>query len=142
MSDPNSPRRRPGRPRRDPAAGADRGNLFRGPRPTTRLAIFGGQVIAQSLLAAYETIESRVCHSLHCYSSGPATPRCRSSSRWTVARWRQFHDPPRGGDPARQADLQPAASFKDPEEGFFHQAAMPQGPHWSGSRTSRRSCAS
>ncbi|MBP9232427.1 MAG: thioesterase family protein, partial [Phenylobacterium sp.] len=42
-------------------------NLFRGVSPSMGPGrIFGGQVIAQSLLAAYETVEDRVCHSLHC----------------------------------------------------------------------------
>ncbi|MGH6909782.1 MAG: acyl-CoA thioesterase, partial [Phenylobacterium sp.] len=43
-------------------------NLFRGITPDNSPGrIFGGQVIAQSLLAAYETVENRLCHSLHCY---------------------------------------------------------------------------
>src|ERR1700753_4350383 len=47
-------------------------NLFRGRTPDDRPGrIFGGQVIAQSLLAAYETVEDRVCHSLHCYFIRP-----------------------------------------------------------------------
>ena len=43
-------------------------NLFRGTTPDEeqRQRIYGGQVIAQSLLAAYETVEDRICHSLHC----------------------------------------------------------------------------
>ena len=50
-------------------------NLFRGTSPDTRPGrIFGGQVIGQSLLAAYETVEARVCHSLHCYFIRPGDP--------------------------------------------------------------------
>src|SRR3954464_5322427 len=50
-------------------------NLFRGRSPDNRPGrIFGGQVIAQSLLAAYETVEDRVCHSLHCYFIRPGDP--------------------------------------------------------------------
>ena len=59
-------------------------NLFRGFSPAPEAGrIYGGQVIAQSLQAAYSTVEGRTCHSLHCYSSGRATRRSRSSSRWT-----------------------------------------------------------
>ncbi len=51
-------------------------NLFRGVSPEDGPGrIFGGQVIAQSLLAAYETVEDRICHSLHCYFIRPGDPR-------------------------------------------------------------------
>ena len=51
-------------------------NLFRGTTPDEeqRQRIYGGQVIAQSLLAAYETVEDRICHSLHCYFIRPGDP--------------------------------------------------------------------
>src|SRR5512141_3456717 len=51
-------------------------NLFRGttPEEESRERIYGGQVIAQSLLAAYETVDDRVCHSLHCYFIRPGDP--------------------------------------------------------------------
>ena len=50
-------------------------NLFRGVTPDAAPGrIFGGQVIAQSLLAAYETVEARICHSLHCYFIRPGDP--------------------------------------------------------------------
>src|SRR5258706_6543263 len=50
-------------------------NLFRGVTPDASPGrIFGGQVIGQSLLAAYETVEARVCHSLHCYFIRPGDP--------------------------------------------------------------------
>jgi len=51
-------------------------DLFRGfnpPHETRR--IYGGQVVAQALAAAYRTIEDRVCHSLHCYFIRPGDPR-------------------------------------------------------------------
>ncbi|HKT54786.1 MAG TPA: acyl-CoA thioesterase domain-containing protein, partial [Caulobacteraceae bacterium] len=50
-------------------------NLFRGMtsgRDGPR--VFGGHVIAQSLMAAYATVEDRVCHSLHCYFIRPGDP--------------------------------------------------------------------
>src|SRR5215468_12268256 len=51
-------------------------NLFRGttPEEESRERIYGGQVIAQSLLAAYETVEDRTLHSLHCYFIRPGDP--------------------------------------------------------------------
>jgi len=108
-------------------------NLFRGTSPDNSPGrIFGGQVIAQSLLAAYETIEARVCHSLHCYFIRPGDPtvpivfevdRSRDGGSFTTRRVIAVQ---RG-----KQIFNLAASFKDPEEGFSHQAAMPQGPHWS-----------
>ena len=108
-------------------------NLFRGTTPDNSPGrIFGGQVIGQSLLAAYETVEARVCHSLHCYFIRPGDPtvpivfdvdRSRDGGSFTTRRV-----------VAIQHGLQIfnlAASFKAPEEGFFHQAEMPAGPHWS-----------
>ncbi|MCH1932895.1 thioesterase family protein, partial [Shewanella sp. A25] len=51
-------------------------NVFRGVTPDalSRIRIYGGQVIAQSLLAAYETVVDRLCHSLHCYFIRPGDP--------------------------------------------------------------------
>jgi len=108
-------------------------NLFRGRSPDTRPGrIFGGQVIAQSLLAAYETVETRHCHSLHCYFIRPGDPtvpivfevdRSRDGGSFTTRRVVAIQ---RG-----KQIFNLAASFKDPEEGFSHQSEMPAGPHWS-----------
>ena len=48
-------------------------NLFRGRSPKFEgyKRIYGGQVIAQALMAAYGTVEERICHSLHCYFIRP-----------------------------------------------------------------------
>jgi hypothetical protein len=72
-------------------------NLFRGTTPDNSPGrIFGGQVIAQSLLAAYETVEGRVCHSLHCYFIRPGDPtvpivfevdRSRDGGSFTPGAW-------------------------------------------------------
>src|SRR5687768_8381083 len=102
-------------------------NLFRGvtPEEESRMRIYGGQVIAQSLLAAYETVEERVCHSLHCYFIRPGDPnvpivfevdRSRDGGSFTTRRVIAVQH--------GQQIFNLAASFKDPEEGFFHQAAM------------------
>ena len=52
-------------------------DLFRGTggggETTTR--IFGGHVIAQSLMAAYRTVDGRLCHSLHAYFIRPGDPK-------------------------------------------------------------------
>jgi acyl-CoA thioesterase-2 len=114
-------------------------NLFRGTSPDNSPGrIFGGQVIAQSLLAAYETVEARICHSLHCYFIRPGDPtvpivfevdRSRDGGSFTTRRVIAVQH-------GKQI-FNLAASFKDPEEGFFHQASMPAGPHWSELRDQR-----
>ncbi|GAA1396590.1 acyl-CoA thioesterase II [Luteococcus peritonei] len=46
--------------------------LYRGPQPRTQLQrTFGGQVLAQSLVAAYRTVPERTCHSLNAYFLRP-----------------------------------------------------------------------
>lgn len=51
-------------------------DLFRGVGPSgeTSIRIFGGQVIAQALAAAYNTVPDRLCHSLHAYFIRPGDP--------------------------------------------------------------------
>jgi len=103
-------------------------NLFRGvtPRSRTESRIFGGQVIAQSLLAAYETVEDRLCHSLHCYFIRPGDPtvpiifevdRSRDGKSFTTRRVVAIQH-------GRQI-FNLAASFQVPEKGFEHQSEMP-----------------
>ncbi|MEM7767377.1 MAG: acyl-CoA thioesterase domain-containing protein, partial [Pseudomonadota bacterium] len=52
-------------------------DLFRGESPdeTTSQRVFGGQVIAQALVAAYKTVDDRQCHSLHAYFIRPGDPK-------------------------------------------------------------------
>src|SRR5262245_65628330 len=51
-------------------------NLFRGQNPhDSRRRLFGGQVLAQGLVAAVRTVESRLAHSLHAYFLRPGDPR-------------------------------------------------------------------
>jgi acyl-CoA thioesterase-2 len=108
-------------------------NLFRGVTPDeeSRIRIYGGQVIAQSLLAAYETVEDRICHSLHCYFIRPGDPnvpiifdvdRSRDGGSFTTRRVIAVQH--------GQQIFNLAASFQLAEEGFEHQAEMPQAPHW------------
>ena len=105
-------------------------NLFRGVSPDDGPGrIFGGQVIAQSLLAAYETVEERVCHSLHCYFIRPGDPRIpilfevdrsRDGGTFTTRRVIAVQN-------GKQI-FNLAASFQVAEEGFEHQAPMPDVP--------------
>ena len=52
-------------------------DLFRGlgSGGETPTRIFGGQVIAQALAAAYQTVDDRLCHSLHAYFIRPGDPK-------------------------------------------------------------------
>jgi len=102
-------------------------NLFRGVSPEDGPGrIFGGQVIAQSLLAAYETVEERICHSLHCYFIRPGDPRIpilfevdrsRDGGTFTTRRVIAVQN-------GKQI-FNLAASFQTAEDGFEHQAPMP-----------------
>jgi acyl-CoA thioesterase II len=106
-------------------------NLFRGttPEEESRERIYGGQVIAQSLLAAYETVEDRVCHSLHCYFIRPGDPlipiifevdRSRDGGSFTTRRVIAVQH--------GQQIFNLAASFQAEEEGLEHQSPMPDAP--------------
>jgi acyl-CoA thioesterase-2 len=106
-------------------------NLFRGttPEEESRERIYGGQVIAQALLAAYETVEARVCHSLHCYFIRPGDPlipiifevdRARDGGSFTTRRVIAVQH--------GQQIFNLAASFQVEEQGFEHQAPMPAAP--------------
>lgn len=105
-------------------------NLFRGTTPEGRSGrIYGGQVIAQSLLAAYETVEERICHSLHCYFIRPGDPkvpivfevdRSRDGGSFTTRRVIAVQH--------GQQIFNLAASFQAVEQGFEHQAEMPAAP--------------
>jgi acyl-CoA thioesterase-2 len=108
-------------------------NLLRGttPHEDGRKRIYGGQVIAQALLAAYATVEDRVCHSLHCYFIRPGDPavpiifdvdRSRDGGSFTTRRVVAIQH--------GQQIFNLAASFQDSETGFEHQASMPAAPHW------------
>jgi acyl-CoA thioesterase-2 len=108
-------------------------NLFRGTSPDTRPGhLFGGQVIAQSLLAAYETVEDRICHSLHCYfirQGDPTVPivfevdRSRDGGSFTTRRVIAVQH--------GQQIFNLAASFQVAEAGLEHQLPMPAAPGWA-----------
>lgn len=105
-------------------------NLFRGISPPTPWPrIFGGQVIAQALMAAYATVEGRICHSLHAYFIRPGDPK--APVLYEVERARDG----KSFATRRVAAIQHgeqifnlAASFQIPEDGFDHQFSMPDVP--------------
>ena len=88
--------------------------------------VFGGHVIAQSLVAAMRSVEGRRVHSLHGYFMLPGDPaipilydvdRIRDGRSFTTRRVRAIQ---RG-----EAIFAMMASFHAEETGFAHQAAMP-----------------
>ena len=106
-------------------------DLFRGSRqPGGQGRVFGGQVIAQALVAAMRSVEGgRVAHSLHAYFMRPGDEDLpivyrvvrdfegrAFATRRVIAMQR--------GEPI----LNMAASFQRPEEGFVHQSTMPDVP--------------
>ena len=91
--------------------------------------LFGGQVIAQALLAAYGTVTDRPCHSLHAYFVRPGSPttpidfnveRVREGTSFTTRRVTAVQD--------GEQILNLSASFQVPEEGLTHQSEMPAAP--------------
>ena len=105
-------------------------NLFRGRAPQGQgPRIFGGLVIAQALLAAYRTVETRLCHSLHCYFIRPGDPaapilyevdRARDGRSFTTRRVTAIQH--------GEQIFNLAASFQDAEAGAEHQDPMPDLP--------------
>jgi acyl-CoA thioesterase-2 len=103
-------------------------NLFRGVSPDDGMKrVFGGQVIAQALVAAYRTVEHRTCHSLHAYFIRPGDPnvpilyevdRARDGKSFTTRRVVAIQH--------GEQILNLAASFQIPESGFTHQSPMPE----------------
>jgi acyl-CoA thioesterase-2 len=105
-------------------------NLFRGRSPDEGFPrIFGGLVIAQALLAAYETVPDRVCHSLHAYFIRPGdikapvlyqVERARDGGTFTTRRVAAIQH--------GEQIFNLAASFQVREEGLEHQFPMPDAP--------------
>ena len=105
-------------------------NLFRGRSPQSGWQrVFGGQVIGQALVAAVRTVEGRPPHSLHAYFLLPGDPkvpiiydvdRIRDGKSFTTRRVNAIQH----GHPI----FSMIASFHTDEEGWSHQAAMPNVP--------------
>jgi len=107
-------------------------NLFRGQTPPDEInqnRIYGGQVIAQALMAAYRTVEGRVCHSLQAYFIRPGDPkapvlyeveRSRDGKSFTTRRVIAIQH--------GEQILNLAASFQVEEQGFEHATPAPAAP--------------
>jgi acyl-CoA thioesterase-2 len=105
-------------------------NLFRGDsRDIGTPRVFGGQVLAQALTAASQTVEDRVVHSLHAYflrAGDPDAPivynvdRSRDGRSFTARRVVAIQH-------GRQI-FTLAASFQVPQPGVEHQFDMPEVP--------------
>jgi acyl-CoA thioesterase-2 len=105
-------------------------NLFRGRNPKeSRFRIFGGQVVAQALTAAYRTVEDRICHSLQSYFIRPGDPalpvlyqveRSRDGKSFTTRRVIAIQK--------GEQIFNMACSFQVPEDGFSHQSEMADAP--------------
>ena len=105
-------------------------NLFRGrSRDIGTERVFGGQVLAQALLAASQTVEQRLAHSLHAYflrAGDPDAPivysvdRSRDGRSFSARRVVAIQH----GRPIFTL----AASFQVAEDGLEHQFDMPDVP--------------
>lgn len=105
-------------------------NLFRGVSPQEeRFRIFGGQVVAQALMAAYKTVDQRVCHSLQSYFIRPGDPalpvlyqveRSRDGRSFATRRVIAIQK--------GEQIFNMACSFQVDEGGFDHQDSMPSAP--------------
>lgn len=106
-------------------------DLFRGRTPDDgAFRIFGGQVLAQSLLSAYGTVtDDRLCHSLHAYFLQPGDPkvpvvyaveRARDGGSFATRRVTATQD----GKQIFHASL----SFQTDHDGLEHQLPAPAAP--------------
>nr|WP_157021195.1 acyl-CoA thioesterase II [Zongyanglinia huanghaiensis] len=106
-------------------------NLYRGigSGGETPTRIYGGQVIAQALAAAYATVPDRLCHSLHAYfirAGDPSLPviyevdPSRDGGSFTTRRVVAMQN-------GKQI-LNLAASFHISESGWQHQHSIPNVP--------------
>ena len=105
-------------------------NIFRGVSPKDRWQrVFGGQVLGQALVAAYRTVDERVCHSLHAYFIRPGDPkvpilyevdRARDGKSFTTRRVVAIQH--------GEQIFNMSASFQVPETGLEHQFDMPKVP--------------
>jgi acyl-CoA thioesterase II len=105
-------------------------DIFRGRSPQNSWKrVFGGQVIAQALVAASRTVEGRTPHSLHCYFILPGDPlipivfevdRIRDGRSFATRRVVAIQH--------GKAIFSLSASFQVEEEGVEHSFSMPTAP--------------
>ncbi|MFO1375769.1 MAG: acyl-CoA thioesterase II [Steroidobacteraceae bacterium] len=105
-------------------------NLFRGEsRSIGSPQVFGGQVLAQALVAAMRTVEGRVAHSLHAYFlrrgdfNAPIVYQVERSRDGGSFSSRRVSAIQHG-----EQILTMSASFQEPQPGYEHQLAMPDVP--------------
>ncbi len=101
---------------------------FQGPQPKTLLQrLFGGQVLATSLMAALHTVpQDRAVHSLNAYFLLPGDPLTPLSLDVEVLRdGRSFSARRVVAKQAEHAIFQLSASFHVPEPGLSHSAEQP-----------------
>jgi acyl-CoA thioesterase-2 len=106
-------------------------DLFRGRQPeTSRQRVFGGQVAAQALRAAYSTApEERWVHSLHAYflrGGDPSTPIIYDVER--IRDGRSFSTRRVVARQHGHGIFYATASFQVDEDGYDHQDRMPDVP--------------
>jgi acyl-CoA thioesterase-2 len=106
-------------------------NLFRGQQPDTVMQrVFGGQVLAQSLVAAVRTVpEAYSCHSLHSYFLRPGDTKVPII--YDVEEIRDGRSFCTRRVAARQHGrpiFYQTANFQVPEDGLEHQDPMPRVP--------------
>ena len=106
-------------------------DIFLGPsaQPQPAQRVFGGQVLAQSLIASMRTVDpERVVHSMHGYFLRPGdankpitfgVQRLRDGRSFSARRVHAYQE----GLPI----LSMIASFQDPDEGLDHESHMPAG---------------
>ncbi len=95
----------------------------------SRTRVFGGQVVAQALVAACRTVEGRSAHSLHAYFLLPGDPA--KPILYEVERLRDGRAFATRRVVARQdgaAIFATSVSFQAEEEGYDHQVAAPAVP--------------
>jgi acyl-CoA thioesterase-2 len=105
-------------------------NIFRGEsRDLGGERVFGGQVLGQALTAASYTADGREVHSLHAYFLHPGDVNANIVYQVDVARdGRSFSNRRVVAIQHGRPIFNMTASFQVPEQGFEHQAAMPQVP--------------
>lgn len=110
-------------------------NLYRGSGSggETPIRIYGGQVIAQALTAAYATVSGRLCHSLHAYFIRPGDPSRPVIYEVDTSRdGRSFSTRRVVAMQNGKQILSLSASFHAEEHGWDHQHQMPEVPAPSG----------
>jgi acyl-CoA thioesterase-2 len=105
-------------------------DLYRGQNEHGRPGrLFGGQVAAQSLVAASRTVEGRRAHSLHGYFLRPGDPSLPVVYHVDRIRdGRSFATRHVIGRQRGRAIFDASISFQIEEQGYAHQMAMPEAP--------------